>query len=126
VALEESVRAVACVRPNLVRGAIRNLIDNAVKYAGSARVAVVMQGERVMIDVLDSGPGIPEAQLDHVQEPFVRLEESRSRATGGSGLGIALSRAAAQVHGGELELSNRDGGGLRARLCLPRGEPAAR
>jgi signal transduction histidine kinase len=126
VALEESVRAVACVRPNLVRGAIRNLIDNAVKYAGSARVAVVMQGERVMIDVLDSGPGIPEAQLEHVQEPFVRLEESRSRATGGSGLGIALSRAAAQVHGGELELSNRDGGGLRARLCLPRGEPAAR
>jgi signal transduction histidine kinase len=79
----------------------------------------------VIVDVLDRGPGIPDSQLAHVQEPFVRLEESRSRSTGGSGLGIALSRAAAQVHGGELELANRDGGGLRARLCLPRGEPAA-
>jgi signal transduction histidine kinase len=123
VALEESARAVACVRPHLVRGAIRNLIDNAVKYAGAARVAVLSQGERVMVDVLDRGPGIAEAQLARVQEPFVRLEESRSRATGGSGLGIALSRAAAQVHGGELELANREGGGLRARLCLPPGEP---
>jgi len=122
VTLEGSARAVACVRPNLVRGAIRNLIDNAVKYAGAAEVAVLAQGDRVMIDVLDRGPGIPEAQLASVQEPFVRLEESRSRATGGSGLGIALSRAAAQVHGGELELANRDRGGLRARLCLPHGE----
>lgn len=124
VALEESARAVACVRPNLVRGAIRNLIDNAVKYAGAAQVKVSSSGERVLVDVLDRGPGIPEAQLAHVLEPFVRLEESRSRETGGSGLGIALSRAAAQLHGGELELGNREGGGLRARLSLPCGEAA--
>lgn len=122
VALAESSRAVACVRPNLVRGAIRNLIDNAVKYAGAARISVASDGERVTVDVADRGAGIPEAQLASVQEPFVRLEASRSRETGGSGLGIALSRAAARVHGGDLELSNRRSGGLRARLSLPRGE----
>jgi signal transduction histidine kinase len=125
VAMEESARAVACVRPNLVRGAIRNLIDNAVKYAGAARVAVTGDGERIIVDVMDRGAGIPQAQLGKVQEPFVRLEASRSRETGGSGLGITLSRAAARVHGGDLELSNREDGGLCARLCLPRGEAAA-
>jgi signal transduction histidine kinase len=125
VALEESQRAVACIRPHLVRGAIRNLIDNAVKYAGSAEVAVASEGERVRIDVMDRGPGIPDAQLAKVMEPFVRLEESRSRATGGTGLGISLARAAAQLHGGDLELSNREGGGLRARLWFPREEKAS-
>jgi signal transduction histidine kinase len=124
VAMEESGRAVACVRPNLVRGAVRNLIDNAVKYAGAVRVAVTCNGDRVTVEVLDRGPGIPEDHLARVQEPFVRLEESRSRQTGGSGLGITLARAAARIHGGELELANRPEGGLVARLCLPREEKA--
>jgi signal transduction histidine kinase len=118
--LEESERAVACIRPNLIRGAIRNLIDNAVKYAGAAEVAVSVEGDRVAIDVMDRGPGIPEAQLVKVMEPFVRLEQSRNRQTGGSGLGISLAQAAAQLHGGDLELGNREGGGLKARLWVPR------
>ena len=124
VVLEESERSVACIRPNLVRGAIRNLIDNAVKYAGAAEVAVSVAGSRVAIDVMDRGPGIHEAQLTRVLEPFVRLEESRNRSTGGTGLGISLARAAAQLHGGDLELANREGGGLRARLWFPREEKA--
>jgi len=122
VALEEGARAVACVRPNLLRNAIRNLTDNAVKYAGEARLSVSVEGDRVIVDILDPGPGIPEEQLAKVQEPFVRLEQSRSRETGGTGLGLTLARAAAQVHGGDVELSNRDGGGLRARLWFPLNE----
>jgi signal transduction histidine kinase len=125
VAMEESGRAVACVRPNLVRGAIRNLLDNAVKYAGAARVMVQADGECVTVDVVDRGAGIPEAQLAGVQEPFVRLEASRSRETGGTGLGLTLSRAAARLHGGDLELSNRQDGGLRARLWFPAGAAGA-
>jgi len=120
VAMEESERAVACVRGNLLRGAIRNLVENAVNYAGAARVRVGGAGDQVCVEVLDRGPGIPEDQLERVKEPFVRLEESRSRETGGSGLGITLARAAAHIHGGELELANREGGGLAARLWLPR------
>ncbi len=124
VTLLDSARAVACVRPTLLRGAIRNLVENAVKYAGAAEVAVREDGGRVVIDILDRGPGIPEDQLAGVQEAFVRLERSRSRETGGSGLGITLARAAAQLHGGDLILSNRDGGGLSARLSLPGGAKA--
>jgi len=125
VTMVDSPRAVACVRPNLLRGAIRNLIENAVKYAGAAEVQVAQDGARVVIDILDRGPGIPEGQLASVQEAFVRLEQSRSRETGGSGLGITLARAAAQLHGGGLVLANRDGGGLSARLWLPREEKGA-
>jgi signal transduction histidine kinase len=110
------------VRANLLRGAIRNLIDNAVKYAGAARLAVSSDGERVSIEVMDRGPGIPEAQLELVQEAFVRLESSRSRQTGGTGLGITLARAAAQLHDGKLELENRAGGGLVVRMLLPCAE----
>lgn len=119
-AFTDADRAVACVRPNLLRGAIRNLIENAVKYAGAAEVSVTGEAARVTVAVADRGPGIPDAQLGKVKEAFVRLEESRSRETGGSGLGITLARAAAQLHGGDLELANRAGGGLEARLWLPR------
>ncbi len=125
VTLLDSQRAVARVRPNLLRGAIRNLIENAVKYAGAAEVRVSEDGARVAIEILDRGPGIPESHLASVQEAFVRLEESRSRETGGSGLGITLARAAAQLHGGDLVLTNREGGGLSARLWLPREEKGA-
>ena len=81
-------------------------------------------GEWVAIEVADEGPGIPEAELARVPEPFYRVEPSRSRETGGSGLGLTLARAAAQAHGGRLELENRAGGGLCARILLP-ATPAA-
>ena len=114
-------RVVASLRPNLIRRAVRNLADNAVKYAGSAELSVSATDGRVVIEVRDRGGGIPADQLKAVQEPFVRLEQSRSRETGGSGLGLTLARAAALVHGGDLELSNAAGGGLSARIVLPRG-----
>jgi signal transduction histidine kinase len=112
-------RLVAEVQPNLLRRALRNLIENAVRHAGSATVSVRMAGDWVAIEVADDGPGIPEAELAHVMEPFVRLEASRNRETGGSGLGLTLARSAAQAHRGRLELENRSAGGLIARIFLP-------
>jgi signal transduction histidine kinase len=120
VELGSSERQVACVRPNLLRRAIRNLIDNAVKYGGSADVKVAPSGAEVAIEVCDRGPGIPQEALGEVLEPFHRLEASRNRETGGSGLGLTIARAVALNHGGRLELENRAGGGLKARLLLPR------
>ncbi len=122
VEMKPGGRAIARIQPNLIRRAARNLIENAVKYAGAARVAVHETDDGVAIDISDNGPGIPEHELANVQEPFYRIEPSRSRETGGSGLGLTLARAAAQAHGGELELANRTEGGLTARIVLPRGD----
>jgi signal transduction histidine kinase len=116
-------RLVAEVQPNLLRRALRNLIENAVRHAGNATVSVRAAGEWVAIEVADNGTGIPEAELANVMEPFVRLEASRNRETGGSGLGLTLARSAAQAHRGRLELENRPEGGLIARIFLP-GRPA--
>ncbi len=73
---------------------------------------------RVCIDVLDHGPGIPEDKLDLVLEPFQRLEPSRGRATGGTGLGLAIAQQLARALGGQVQLGNREGGGLRATVVL--------
>jgi len=120
VAFAEGVRQTEAVQPSLLRRAVRNLVDNAVKYGGSAEVAVRATPRGIAVEVADRGPGIPAGQIGNVQEPFVRLETSRNRETGGSGLGLALARAAAQAHGGTLELENRPGGGLLARILLPK------
>ena len=77
-------------------------------------------GERALVEIDDEGPGIPEAALATVFEPFARLEASRNREQGGSGLGLALARAIVRDHGGELTLANRAGGGLRATIRLSR------
>ncbi len=121
VVMASGTRQTALVQPNLLRRAVRNLIENGVKYGGAVRVAVRERGGRPAIEVSDEGPGIPEEEIGNVQEPFVRLEASRNRGTGGSGLGLTLARAAAQAHGGTLELENRPEGGLRARILLPSG-----
>jgi len=121
VEMEAGERQTGQIRPRLLRRAIRNLIENAVKYAGAARVAVRDRGsDELAVEIADDGPGIPEAELANVQEAFYRIEPSRSRETGGSGLGLTLARAAAQAHGGRLELENRPEGGLCARLVIPR------
>ena len=120
VEMVPGARVTAIVQPNLLRRAIRNLVENGVKYGNAAQVAVRDLESRVAIDVTDRGPGIAEAELARVQEPFYRVEPSRSRETGGSGLGLTLARAAAQAHGGSLELDNLPDGGLRARILLPR------
>ncbi len=99
---------------------LTNLIENAVRYGGSAAIDIIDDGNSLTITVADNGPGIPADRLDAVFEPFVRLEDSRSRATGGTGLGLSIARTIARAHGGELVLRNRTHGGLAARLTLPR------
>ena len=103
----------------LLRRAIRNLVENAIKYAGGARVSLRETSDQIAIEITDSGPGIDEAELPKVMEAFYRTEPSRNRETGGSGLGLTLARAAAMAHGGALELHNRPEGGLRAVIFLP-------
>lgn len=105
---------------SLLRRALNNLVDNAVLYGGRATVRVQESPATLVLSVLDDGPGMSEAELERVFEPFYRLEASRSRATGGSGLGLGIARNVARAHGGDVVLRNRPEGGLEARLTLPR------
>ena len=118
-ALGASDRTHVRLRPQSMRRALRNLIENAQRYGGAAEVTFRADGEHVQIDVTDDGPGIPEASLQQVFEPFFRLEQSRSRETGGTGLGLSIARTIIRAHGGDVSLSNRDGGGLIATITLP-------
>jgi signal transduction histidine kinase len=106
-------------RASEIKRALRNLIDNAVRYGNRADVSARAAKPWAEIHVDDQGAGIPEEAMARVFEPFVRLEESRSADTGGNGLGLTIARAIALRHGGDLTLANRDGGGLRATLRLP-------
>jgi signal transduction histidine kinase len=115
-----SGRIVINCRPNALRRALRNIVDNALIYGGSAMVRVEDQDGSVAIVVDDDGPGIPKDDLERIFEPFVRLEESRSRQTGGIGLGMAIVRTIMRAHGGDVSVVNRDEGGLRVSLQLPR------
>nr|WP_313424423.1 HAMP domain-containing sensor histidine kinase [Brevundimonas diminuta] len=104
--------------------ALSNLIDNAVLYGDRAEVAVTSDEGAVVCIIDDSGPGLPPDQLEAVFSPFHRLEASRSRATGGAGLGLAISRSIIERSGGCVVLSDRPEGGLRATVRLPRAAPA--
>ncbi|MEG3088726.1 sensor histidine kinase [Sphingomonas sp. PB4P5] len=117
---EETPRLQMRLRPSLMRRAVRNLIENAVKYGTSAAVSVQPAPGRVDIVVADQGPGIPEDRLADVFDPFTRLETSRNRDTGGIGLGLALASAIVADAGGSIRLENRSGGGLDATISLPR------
>lgn len=111
--------AYVLARPMLLRRALRNLADNAVAYGLRARLSVAADEARVRVIVSDDGPGLTEEQISALVEPFARGEESRNRATGGAGLGLSIARDIAEGEGGELTLSNRDGGGLDAVIMLP-------
>jgi signal transduction histidine kinase len=106
-------------RPAALKRAVRNLLDNAVKYGKTGVVSVHRSSESIGIDIDDEGPGIPQQELTRVLEPFYRLDESRSPDTGGVGLGLAIARSMVEMHGGTLSLSNRPEGGLRASITLP-------
>jgi signal transduction histidine kinase len=112
-------------RPNEIRRAVRNLIENAATYGQRAHVRLEQTDAAFEIVVEDDGPGIPDVDRSRVFEPFVRLEASRNLETGGTGLGLTLVKAIAEGHGGSVVLENRREGGLRARLRLPRGGEAA-
>lgn len=105
-------------RPQALRRLIVNLVDNALKFAGDAEIAVKRDAGVVNITVQDRGPGIPVSELDTVLQPFYRIENSRSRATGGTGLGLAIARKLAETLGSPLKLANRAGGGLAAGITL--------
>jgi signal transduction histidine kinase len=110
-------------RPLALKRLITNLIDNAIKYGSRATISIEDTPTQLQIVIGDEGPGIPADQLECVFEPFYRLEGSRSRETGGVGLGLAVARDIARAHGGDLILRNRSGGGLEAVLSLPRRTP---
>jgi signal transduction histidine kinase len=106
-------------RPVALRRALRNLLENAVRYGERCHVRLEHDRSEVRIIIEDEGPGIPEDQQGRVFEPFVRLEESRSAETGGIGLGLAIARSIARAHGGDIRLQNLPGRGLRVSLSLP-------
>jgi signal transduction histidine kinase len=120
VKMEPAEPVVHECRPDILKRAIRNLLDNAVKYGKQASAAIRMTSKTIEIVIDDEGPGIPEQELTRVFQPFYRVEESRSRETGGVGMGLAIALSAVQAHGGELTLRNRPTGGLRASIVLPR------
>ena len=106
-------------RPVALKRALRNLVENAVRYGGSARLTLRSSPEALAIVVEDEGPGLPPDRIEDAFQPFVRLEPSRSVETGGIGLGLAIARSIVRAHGGTLTLENRAEGGLRAEIRLP-------
>jgi signal transduction histidine kinase len=119
VAIEGAAQSPYVGRPQALKRCLGNLIDNAIKYGRAALLTVEDAPERLTIRVRDRGPGIPESELERVFEPFQRLEGSRGRDSGGTGLGLTIARSVAQLHGGSLDLRNVEGG-LEAVLVLPR------
>jgi len=107
-------------RLSVLKRALANLVDNAVKYGHEANLSVVDTPTALCILIEDRGPGIADIDLERVVEPYVRLETSPNGTAGGIGLGLAIAHDAARLHGGDLNLENRTEGGLRARLVLPR------
>lgn len=105
-------------RPGALRRCLLNLIENAVKYGQFAHVAAKREGDRIVISVVDGGPGIPDEQLETVFQPFYRLETSRSREFGGTGLGLTIARNIAEKHRGTLKLRNIRAGGLGLEVTL--------
>jgi signal transduction histidine kinase len=103
-----------------LKRAFSNIIGNAVKYGGSASVAIVEADGHVVVTVEDDGPGIVPAEMERVFHAFVRLEESRGRETGGSGLGLTIAQAVTRSHDGTVVLENRAEGGLRVAVSLPK------
>ncbi len=107
-------------RPGALKRALANLVGNAVAYGGSARLLLSPPlAGHVRIAVEDAGPGVPERELENVFQPFRRLETSRNRETGGTGLGLPIARNILRAHGGDVVLKNRPQGGLQALATLP-------
>jgi len=107
-----------------LRRCLDNLVGNAVRYGGSAEVALHDTGQALTVEVRDHGPGLAEEELGRVLQPFYRVEASRNRRSGGAGLGLTIAHDIISRHGGQLELRNAQGGGLLARAVFPRGAAA--
>ena len=108
------------LRSLAIKRALTNLIGNAIKYGGAARVRLEPPIAGVVaVAIEDEGPGIPLEELERVFEPFHRVESSRNRETGGTGLGLPIARDIVRAHGGDVSLGNRSAGGLMVRVTLP-------
>ena len=103
-----------------LKRAFSNLIGNALRFGTHIVVSAAPRDTMIQITIDDNGPGIPDDRLAAVLEPFVRLEHSRNRETGGVGLGLTIAKSNIETHGGTLNLANRPEGGLRATVTLPR------
>ncbi len=102
-----------------LRRLFANLIDNALRYGTSAAVTLEQGGAEIIVTIDDDGPGIPQLERSAVFEPFYRIEPSRSRETGGAGLGLAIARAIVEAHGGRISADDAPQGGARIRVVLP-------
>ena len=120
------INSIACdyqdiTRPQALRRVMTNLLDNALKFGERAAIAIDDSSDsEVIIHIMDDGPGIPEAELEAVLQPFYRVETSRNRDTGGTGLGLAIAAQLTAQLEGKLRLANRAGGGLYVAITLPR------
>lgn len=106
-------------RPIALKRALRNLIENAIKYGDQAQVDLSSTKEHILIDIQDEGPGIPTDMMDQVFEPFFRLDKARNLEDGSVGLGLAIARSIIQSHGGEISLENGTAKGLKILVKLP-------
>jgi two-component system osmolarity sensor histidine kinase EnvZ len=106
------------LRPVAIQRLIANLVDNALRHGqGGVEIVTALEGSKVVLEVLDRGPGIPAADAERMLQPFTRLDAARSGT--GTGLGLAIVDRVARMHGGSVRLLAREGGGLRARVELP-------
>jgi signal transduction histidine kinase len=120
VELQPAVLEPYRARPLLLKRCLTNLVENGVRYGEQAEIRVEQTKDQLQIIIADQGPGIPEQERKRIFQPFVRGESSRSRDTGGNGLGLSIARNIARAHGGELTLrSGREGVGLEAVVTLP-------
>jgi two-component system OmpR family sensor kinase len=108
-----------------LKRAFGNLVDNAIKYGGHAEIDVEDRADAVLVRIRDHGPGIAPEDIDHALAPFVRLEPSRNRKTGGFGLGLTIAQAIVQGHGGRLSFANPAEGGFEVSVVLPKAPPPA-
>ena len=120
VDIEGRVDGRCAARPLALRRCLGNLLDNALRYGERADISIDNRDDSIILHIRDRGPGIPEAELAQVFEPFFRGEASRNRETGGTGLGLGIARNIARAHRGDISLHNLAGGGLEATLRLPR------
>jgi signal transduction histidine kinase len=120
VVLSGNRHATLRCKPLAMKRAFSNVIDNAVKYGARARVALQDKAQAIVVTIDDDGPGVPDDEQEKVFDPFYRVEASRSRETGGTGLGLTLARTVIRAHGGDIALTNREGRGLRVIVSLPK------
>lgn len=120
VVYEGPGRALAAIRPVALRRALDNVVDNAVRYGERARIGLAIADSTLELQVDDDGPGLSPDAVERAFAPFTRLETSRNRNTGGTGLGLTIARRVIEAEGGQIGLATRPGGGLRVRITLPR------